>query len=78
MDSTLASHPAALGSILSVPKIFSEFLDVAEIYRSTLLGLGLLYSVQGSKNETVENMNSASTGKSTEWGVFGLITRMIF
>ena len=30
MDSNFASHPAALGSILGVPKNFS--LDVAEIY----------------------------------------------
>ena len=30
MDSVLASHPAAPGSILGVPKKFS--LDVAEIY----------------------------------------------
>ena len=30
MDSLLASHPAAPGSILSVPKNFA--LDVAEIY----------------------------------------------
>ena len=32
-DSILASWLVAQGSILSVPKIFSEFLDVAEIYR---------------------------------------------
>ena len=31
MDSKLASHPAAPGSIRGVPKIFSD-LDVAEIY----------------------------------------------
>ena len=39
VDSILASHPAAPGSILGVPKIFSEIislgkiLDVVEIYR---------------------------------------------
>ena len=39
MDSILASHPAAPGSILGVPKIFSEIIslgkiiDVVEIYR---------------------------------------------
>ena len=40
MDSILALYPAAPGSILGVPKIFSdfiflglEFLDVVEIYR---------------------------------------------
>ena len=32
-DSILASCLVAQGSFLSVPKIFSEFLDVAEIYR---------------------------------------------
>ena len=31
--SILASRPAALGSILGVPMIFSEILDVIEIYR---------------------------------------------
>ena len=31
MDRVLASHPAALGSILGIPKIFS--IDAAEIYR---------------------------------------------
>ena len=33
MVCTLASHPVAPGSILSVPKVFSEFLDDVEIYR---------------------------------------------
>ena len=33
VDSILASHPAAPGLILSIPKIFSEFLDVVEIYQ---------------------------------------------
>ena len=33
VDSILASRPAAPGSILGVPKIFSEILDVVEIYR---------------------------------------------
>ena len=33
VDSILASRPAAPGSILSVPKIFAEILDVVEIYR---------------------------------------------
>ena len=33
VECILTSHPAAPGSILSVPKIFSEFLDVTEIYR---------------------------------------------
>ena len=33
VDSILASRPVAPGSILSVPKIFLEFLDIAEIYR---------------------------------------------
>ena len=38
MDSILASHPAAPGSILGVPKIFSEkILDVVEIYRQRAL-----------------------------------------
>ena len=33
VDSIIASRPAALGSILGVPKIFSEkILDVVEIY----------------------------------------------
>ena len=36
VDSILASHPAAPGSILSVPKIFSD-LDVVEIYRQRAL-----------------------------------------
>ena len=36
MDSILASHPAAPGSILGVPKIFSD-LDVVEIYRQRAL-----------------------------------------
>ena len=31
IDSVLASHPAAPGSFLGVPKIFSS-LDIAEIY----------------------------------------------
>ena len=31
MDRVLASHPAALGSILGIPKIFS--IDVVEMYR---------------------------------------------
>ena len=35
MDSVLASHPVALGSILSVPKDFRMEIsfDVAEIYQ---------------------------------------------
>ena len=38
MDSILASHAAAPGSILGVPKIFSEkILDVVEIYRHRAL-----------------------------------------
>ena len=43
MDSILASHPAAAGSILGVPKIFSEIislgkiLDVIEIYQQRAL-----------------------------------------
>ena len=42
MDSILASRPAALGSILGVPKIFSEIisqkiLDVVEINRQLAL-----------------------------------------
>ena len=38
MDSILASRPAAPGSIIGVPKIFSEkFLDVIEIYRQRAL-----------------------------------------
>ena len=36
VDSILASHPAATGSILGVPKIFSD-LDVIEIYRQRAL-----------------------------------------
>ena len=41
MDSNLASHPAALGSILSVPKTFSEFLDVVEIYQQQCTALSV-------------------------------------
>ena len=38
MDSILVSRPATPGSILSVPKIFSdEILDVVEIYRQRAL-----------------------------------------
>ena len=36
LDRVLTSYPAALGSILGIPNIFSEkfeFLDVVEIYR---------------------------------------------
>ena len=36
VDSILASHPAAPGSILGVPKIFSD-LDVVEIYQQRAL-----------------------------------------
>ena len=37
-DSILASRPAAPGSILGVPKIFSEkILDVVDIYRQRVL-----------------------------------------
>ena len=32
LDAIIASRPVATGSILSVSKIFSEFLDVAGIY----------------------------------------------
>ena len=32
VDTIIASRPAATGSILSVSKIFLEFLDVAGIY----------------------------------------------
>ena len=34
MDSVLASHPAALGSIHGVPKNFSEFLMLARLINS--------------------------------------------
>ena len=38
VDSILASRPAALGSILGVPKIFSwKILDVVEIYQQRAL-----------------------------------------
>ena len=38
MESIIASRPAALGSILGVPKISSEkILDVVEIYRQRAL-----------------------------------------
>ena len=33
VDSILATHPESSGLILSVPKIFLEFLDAAEIYQ---------------------------------------------
>ena len=36
VDSILSSHPAAPGSILGVPKIFSD-LDAVEIYRQRAL-----------------------------------------
>ena len=36
VDSILASHPAAPGLILGIPKIFSD-LDVVEIYRQRAL-----------------------------------------
>ena len=36
VDSILASHPAAPGLILGVPKIFSD-LDVVEIYQQRAL-----------------------------------------
>ena len=33
VDSDLASYPAALGSILGVPKFFPKKFDVARIYQ---------------------------------------------
>ena len=46
----LASHPAAQGLILSVPKIFMHDLNVAEIYQWLWLEIGVqrLTNVDGT------------------------------